>query len=90
MPASMLRNLPLLRAIEVYQGTHVTRLAMKLMAMTFVRTSELIGAKWAEFDLEAARWNIPAERMKMRTRTLSLWPAGNRSAGHAAHVDRGK
>jgi integrase len=40
---------------------------MKLMAMTFVRTSELIGAKWAEFDLEAARWDIPAARMKMRT-----------------------
>jgi integrase len=56
----------LLRAIEVYQGTHVTRLAMKLMALTFVRTSELIGAKWAEFDMDAARWNIPPERMKMR------------------------
>jgi integrase len=62
------RELPnLLRKIEVYQGTHVTRLAMKLMALTFVRTSELIGAKWAEFDLEAARWSIPAARMKMRT-----------------------
>jgi integrase len=62
------RELPaLLRNIEVYQGTHVTRLAIKLMALTFVRTSELIGAKWAEFDLEAGRWNIPAERMKMRT-----------------------
>ena len=61
------KDLPnLLRAIEVYQGTHVTRLAMKLMAMTFVRTSELIGAKWSEFDMEAARWDIPAERMKMR------------------------
>jgi len=32
-----------------------------------VRTSELIGARWDEFDLETARWNIPAERMKMRT-----------------------
>lgn len=62
------RELPeLLRAIEVYQGTHVTRLAMKLMALTFVRTSELIGAKWTEFDAEATRWDIPAERMKMRT-----------------------
>jgi integrase len=62
------RELPaLLRNIEVYQGTHVTRLAIKLMALTFVRTSELIGAKWTEFDLEAGRWNIPAERMKMRT-----------------------
>lgn len=62
------RELPdLLRAIEVYQGTHVTRLALKLMALTFVRTSELIGAQWAEFAPETARWDIPAERMKMRT-----------------------
>jgi integrase len=62
------RDLPgLLRSMEVYPGTHVTRMALKLMALTFVRTSELIGAKWAEFDIESARWNIPAERMKMRT-----------------------
>ena len=62
------KELPsLLKAIEVYQGTHVTRLAIKLIALTFVRTSELIGAKWAEFDIEAGRWDIPAERMKMRT-----------------------
>jgi integrase len=62
------RELPaLLRKIEAYQGTPVTRLAMKLMALTFVRTTELIGARWGEFDLEAARWDIPAERMKMKT-----------------------
>jgi integrase len=60
------KELPaLLRAIEVYRGTTVTRLAMKLMALSFVRTSELIGARGDEFDLEARRWNIPAERMKM-------------------------
>lgn len=57
----------LLKAIEVYQGTHITRLAIKLISQTFVRTSELIGARWAEFDIENKRWNIPAERMKMRT-----------------------
>ena len=62
------KELPgLLRAIEVYQGTPITRLAMKLMALTFVRTSELIGAKWEEFDLDDARWDIPARRMKMRS-----------------------
>ena len=62
------KELPgLLRHIEAYQGAAITRLAMKLMAMTFVRTTELIGARWAEFDLEAARWDIPAERMKMKT-----------------------
>jgi integrase len=62
------KELPeLLRAIEVYPGKHVTRLAMKLLALTFVRTSELIEARWAEFDLDAGRWDIPAARMKMRT-----------------------
>jgi integrase len=38
-----------------------------MLALTFVRTSELIGACWSEFDIEARRWNIPAERMKMKT-----------------------
>jgi integrase len=57
----------LLKAIEVYRGTQVTRLAFKLIALTFVRTSELIGAKWSEFDIAARRWNIPADRMKMKT-----------------------
>ena len=62
------KELPeLLRKIEGYQGTPATRLAIKLLAMTFVRTGELIGAKWDEFDLNAAEWRIPAERMKMRT-----------------------
>ena len=54
----------LLRAIEAYRGKNMTRLAMKLLALTFVRTSELVEAPWSEFDLEAARWDIPAERMK--------------------------
>lgn len=57
----------LLRKIEGYQGTPTTRLAIKLMAMTFVRTTELIAARWEEFDIDAARWHIPAERMKMKT-----------------------
>jgi len=61
------KELPaLLRAIEAYQGTPVTRLAMKLLALTFVRTSELICARWDEFDLQAGQWRIPAERTKMR------------------------
>lgn len=61
------RELPvLMRKIEGYQGTPVTRLAMKLIALTFVRTTELIGARWSEFDLVARRWDVPAERMKMK------------------------
>lgn len=62
------KELPqLLRKIEVYNGSTITRTAIKLMAMTFVRTKELIGAQWSEFDLDTARWDIPAERMKMKT-----------------------
>jgi integrase len=62
------KELPdLLKKIEVYRGTHITRIAIKLLALTFVRTGELIGARWSEFDLPAGRWDIPAERMKMRT-----------------------
>ena len=57
----------LLRAIDSYSGGDITRLAMQLMALTFVRTSELIGARWSEFDMKGDRWNIPAERMKMDT-----------------------
>ena len=60
----------LLRKIEAYTGSAYTRLAMKLMTLTFVRTGELIGARWAEFDLPAAQWRIPAERMKMKTQHI--------------------
>ena len=62
------KELPLLLAKMVnYDGDATTRLAMRLMAYTFVRTSELIESEWPEFDLEKARWDIPAERMKMET-----------------------
>ncbi len=62
------KELPaLLRAMDGYVGSEHTRLALQLMALTFVRTSELIGARWPEFDLKEGRWDIPAERMKMKT-----------------------
>ena len=60
------RDLPeLLAKMDDYNGDAITRFAMKLMAYTFVRTSELIEAPWPEFDLDNARWIIPPERMKM-------------------------
>ena len=59
-----------LAAIETYDGGAVTRAALKLLALTFVRTAELRGAEWSEIDLEKASWNIPAERMKMRSAHL--------------------
>jgi integrase len=56
----------LLRKIEVYDGSPYTRMALKLLALTFVRTGELIGARWQEIDLAAAEWRIPPERTKKR------------------------
>jgi integrase len=67
-PRISAKELPaLLQAINAYAGSEHTVLALKLMALTFVRTSELIGARWPEFNFESARWDIPAERMKMKT-----------------------
>jgi integrase len=59
----------LMRAIANYEqtGDRLTRIALQLLAQTFVRTNELIGAEWQEIDLDAALWTIPAERMKMKT-----------------------
>ncbi len=56
----------LLRAIAGYEGAPETRAALELLALTFVRPGELRAAEWAEFDLEAGVWAIPAEKMKMR------------------------
>src|SRR5690349_7686158 len=59
----------LLRAIANYGdlGEKLTGYALRLMALTFVRTGELVGATWDEIDLEGAAWIVPAERMKMKT-----------------------
>jgi integrase len=58
----------LLRAIEGYGelGDKLTGYALRLMALTFVRTGELIGATWDEIDLDGATWIVPAARMKMK------------------------
>jgi integrase len=56
----------LLRAIDSYAGQPSTEYALKILPYVFVRPSELRGARWAEFDLDAAEWRIPASRMKGR------------------------
>ncbi|WP_411172541.1 tyrosine-type recombinase/integrase [Nitrosomonas sp. Is35] len=62
------KELPeLLRKIDSYDGQPLTRLALQLMALTFVRTGELIGTRWDEIDTIKREWRIPAERMKMKT-----------------------
>ena len=56
----------MLRAIDGYQGSLVTKCALWLAPLVFVRPGELRRAEWAEIDLETAEWRIPAEKMKLR------------------------
>lgn len=55
----------LLRAIDGYRGGPVATAALKLAPLLFVRPGELRHAEWSEIDLDAAVWEIPAEKMKM-------------------------
>jgi integrase len=66
-PAVALEEVPaLIKAIDGYGGDAVTKLGLKLMLHTFLRTSEMIGAEWSEFDMAAAVWIVPVARMKMK------------------------
>ncbi len=56
----------LLRDVEGHGGRHETITAFRLMWLTLCRPSEAVEARWDEFDLDAAVWRIPAERMKKR------------------------
>lgn len=59
-----------LQALERVQAEHTTKIAAELLWLTVVRTVELRGAEWGEFDLEKGIWTVPAERMKMREQHL--------------------
>jgi integrase len=54
------------RGIDTMPCEPATKAAFKLALWSLMRSKEVIGARWDEFDLEARTWTIPAERMKMR------------------------
>jgi integrase len=56
----------LLAKLDKYGGLTTTKIAVRLLMLTFVRTIELRGAQWSEIDLGNAVWRIPKERMKKR------------------------
>jgi len=56
----------LLRAIDGYEGSGITKLALQIAPHVFVRPGELRHAEWSEIDLDGALWIIPAGKMKMR------------------------
>ena len=66
-PAMPDKELPeFLRKLDAYEGDPHTVHALRMLILTATRSKELRGAPWAEFDLDAAMWVIPAERMKER------------------------
>ena len=61
-----------LRDLDRYgeRGRLMTKLAIDLLILTFVRSGELRGARWEEFNVEEKLWRVPAHRMKMKTEHL--------------------
>jgi len=60
----------LLTAIDAYDGFPVTRYALLLAPLVFVRPVELRKAEWKEFNFDEAEWRIPPERMKMKVKHI--------------------
>lgn len=84
----------LLRAIDGYHGHPSFVAALRLAPMLFVRPGELQHAEWAEFNLDAAEWRIPAAKMKMRvehlvplsTQAIAILRKQHEISGHGRYV----
>lgn len=93
-PCIPIAELPeLLKAIESRQPDF-SKYAMQLLALTFVRTAEMIGGRWEEIDWNRAEWHIPKERMKMKrphivplaTQTINLLKEIYKLTGDTEHI----
>jgi integrase len=83
-----------LEKLEAYDGHSQTKLALRFLLLTFVRTIELRAAQWKEIDWDKGEWRIPAERMKMRQ--LHIVPLSRQAvavlrelqkhSGHRQHI----
>lgn len=54
----------MLRMFDGYQGTLITRCALRLAPLVFVRPGELRAAEWKDIDLEAGEWSFVASKTK--------------------------
>lgn len=87
-------ELPALIAKIEARENDFTKFAMQLLMLTFVRTGELIGAKWEEIDWDKEEWHIPRERMKMKrphtvplsSQALTILRELQKITGHKTHV----
>ena len=84
----------LLSDIDTYSGELLTRIALQLITLTFVRTIELRHMEWTEIDYEKCEWRIPSEKMKMSKthivplskQSLDLLNELNTHTGHRKYV----
>jgi integrase len=84
----------LLRAINGYNGYLITKCALQLAPLLFVRPGELRHAEWSEFNFEVAEWRIPGNKMKMRnahivplsTQAITIFREIQALTGHAKYV----
>ncbi|MGH8760274.1 MAG: tyrosine-type recombinase/integrase, partial [Burkholderiales bacterium] len=84
----------LMRSIFSYNGHPAAVAALRLTPLVFVRPGELRTAEWAEFDLDAAEWRIPASKMKMKadhlvplsTQALEILRGLQPITGHGRYV----
>lgn len=84
----------LLRAIDGYEGHMITRCALRLAPLVFVRPGELRHAEWDEINYEQSEWKIPAEKMKMRSphivpltpQTIAIFKEIQPLTGHGLYV----
>lgn len=98
-PALELKRLSeLLRRIDGYTGRPMTRLAVELTLLIFIRSSELRFARWSEIDFETSMWTIPAERETIegvkhsqrgsKMRTPHLVPLSQQALAILKHVHK--
>jgi integrase len=83
-----------LAKLKAYDGDRLTKLAMKVLLLTFLRSAELRGGRWEEINWTKKEWRIPAERMKMKEehivpladQTIALLKDIQKISGNREHI----
>jgi integrase len=55
------------KRLQAGPASPLTKLGLKLIILTMLRSGELRGGKWKEIDFKSSEWRIPPERMKMKS-----------------------
>jgi len=84
----------LMRSIYGYSGHPYACAALKLSPMVFQRPGEVRAMEWAEVDLDAGEWRLPAHKMKMKndhivplaTQAVELLRDVHAMSGHGKYV----